>query len=775
MQIENWEKVSDLFDEALDLPIESREAFVVSKAKTPTIAEQVLRLLRAAEHETGFLATSEDGFIRDSDPLPEGTRLGNWQIDYLIGSGGMGEVYLARRADGLYEQSAALKLIASTNPRVWARFSKERQVLANLEHPWIGRLIDGGIAGDQRPFLVMEHVEGQPINDFIARHHYTLRETLILFMKVLEAVSHAHGRLVLHRDIKPRNILVSDDGQPHLIDFGVAALMTEDGDDLNAPMTLRYAAPEQLSGKAASVATDIFGLGATLFELLSGSHPVREGSHLIIENDGLPKALLAILRKSMADEQKDRYGSAEAFRVDIANYLDRRPVDALPPQPFYRVGLFVQRNKIVATAISVVFLALSLGLGGTVWQANLARNERDVAVAQRDRLEAMQQAAFLLLAETSERQGDETTQDIVARSAERILREFQTNPSDAAPTLHMYGELFYLMNDYPAAEPLLRAVADMDANKIGEDLKARAQHDLANVLLRTGNSEEARIYLDKSSRFFTAHPEKYIDEILDLAFPESQLLNEEGKTSEALALLEEILPQRLAYSGRDTMDTAQLYTNLGVARMRTGDMPGAIEASENARDIFIAIGRLESPDGLNAMNNLASLYHITGQTDLAESAYEETLKLRQTLFGNSAATAVLMSNYAKLKLGLGDAEGALTLLDEAVPMADNYAGPLSPPALAARFGKIEALILTGDFLGAETMLVETEARIQDKSMWQTPFGGMQYLYSGQLRAALGKRDAALKDLEIAKQTFKTLGPSAARYLAKVEALIETHR
>ncbi|MAI91219.1 serine/threonine-protein kinase [Ponticaulis sp.] len=712
MRIENWEQVSHLFDQAMEKPEDERAGYVQSEASSPELAEQVLRLISAAERETGFLATGESGQVVDRVILEPGTRLGNWKIESPLGAGGMGEVYLVTRADGLYDQVAALKLIASYDANAWERFSRERQVLASLEDPGIGRLIDGGVAEDGRPFLVMEHVDGQPIDAFVTDKKLSTSQKLKLFLHVCDAVSHAHGRLVLHRDIKPANILVTGDGIPRLIDFGVASLLDGDDEDLKAPMTLRYAAPEQLSGDPASVATDVFGLGATLHELLTSAPPTRKGRSLLVETGGMTASLAAILSTALADAPNARYSSVGAFAADIRAYLDDRPVAAMPGGAGYELGLFLKRNTIAASAVIAVFLALGAGLAGTLWQAEQTREERDLAIRERERLRTMQQATFVMFSEASDG-ADTTTRELVTRSAEQVLADFQNDPAEAAPVLHMYGELFYLMNDYQAAEPLLRAVADNDTGEVETAISALARHDLAVVLFRMGDVDTARDYLAQAEAMWTEDPVQFRYQILDGYLLESQLLAHDGEMAEAEAVLANALPERLAVSGRDSMDTAILYNNLGAARMRIGDLPGAIEASENARDVFASVERLESPDGLNTMNNLATLYHVTGDLEAAETAYSETLRLRQNLFGGSVATAVLMSNYAKLKLQKGDAEGALDLFDVAIPMADEYGGASGPASLAARFGKAEALILTARLEEADILLEESSGLLAE--------------------------------------------------------------
>ena len=772
MKISQWAVVSQLFDEAMEQPEATRKQYVRSNAETSEIADQVLRLVYAAERETGFMATG-DGAPMAAEKLPQGSILGNWKIEGILGTGGMGEVYLVERADGLFNQSAALKVIASRDPAAWDRFSRERQVLASLEHPGIGRLIDGGVAQDGRPFLVMEHVEGLPLTEYAQENNLGLKARLRLFMRVCDALGHAHSRLILHRDVKPNNVLVASDGAPRLIDFGVAALLTEVETDLRAPVTLRYAAPEQLTGAPVSVETDVFGLGMTLHELLVGDPPQRSAVNALTDTAALPRGLAAIIERALASDPAARYASAGALSNDIQNFLEDRPVTAVEGGAAYKFGLYLKRHWLTSASTAMVVGALAFGLAGTIWQAQEARRERDAALLERARLRAMQQATFVMFSEAGDGLAETNARSLVSKAAERVLAEFQDDPAEAAPVLHMFGELYYLMNDYSAAEPLLRTVADMGADEAPQDLVALASHDLSNVLTRSGNAAEARVYFDKAKAYWSSHPDSNEDQVLDGALTEAQLLANEGEFQKAADLLVETLPKRLAHSGDDSIDTAILYTNLGVARLRIGDLEGAIEASAKARDIFTALDRMDSPDGLNVANNLASLYHMTGRLDDAESAYSEVVDLREALYGASAAMAALKSNYAKLKLQKGDVEGALTLFAQAIPMADEYAGSASPPALAAKFGELEALVLAGELTVAEGKLSDLKTLVDENGLSESIFGGMWQFANAQVLDATGRRAAASDALDKADVLFANAGTSAARYTARAQALRES--
>lgn len=756
----SWARIADLFAELVELPKEDQHARIDSEDISAEDKAALVRLLAENSGNTGFLATG--GAINNDLALLEpGAVVGSWRVIDIIGQGGMGEVYRVERADGHYTQTAALKRITFADEAAFERFERERQILAQLEHPNIGRLIDGGVDEKGAPYLVMEFIEGRLLTEYVKDRKLSQDDRLKAFLTVCAALEHAHNRLVLHRDIKPSNMMVTTSGEIKLIDFGVAGLVDEGEDEDRAPYTPGYAAPEQMAGHAVSVQTDIYGLGVSLAEILTGLPPVP-GQPLKLS--ALPADLRAIIGKATARTPTERYQSVESLVGDIRNYQFHRPVGARNGSIAYQSGLFLRRNYLVLGLFGV----LVAGIAGTYWQYRKAEIERDVALAQHERLITMQSATFLMFSQAGSKADEQSARGLIKQSAEQAMKDFEENPKHAAVVLHMFGELLFLINDYVAAEPLLKSVAEMPTKTADEDLIARANHDLANVYLRSGKPDEARIVLEKAMTIWQQTPERYQDQILAAALIESQLLSAEGETEAAGKLLEETLPKRLALSGDTAMETAILLTNIGVARMRQGDFPGAIEASEKAQAAFRTQQRLKTPDGLNTMNNLASLYHITGKLDDAETAYASALEIRESLYGPSAALAVLMSNYGKLKLQQGKSAEAEALLTRAVAMADEYSGPASPPALAARFGLIETHTVQGSAEAAREVLNRVTSHMETANMTTGPYVGMLHLASAQTLIVEGKTEDALKELQTADEIFTAIGPPAARYSAKVK-------
>ena len=340
----------------------------------PALAAELRSLLDAADKAQGFLSRSPRPCASTrTEPaavMPEiiGQHIGPYRVERALGHGGMGTVYLAERADGQYRQQVALKLIQSgfhQKQRI-QRFRAERQILAQLTHPYIARLLDGGSLEDGQPYLVMEYIRGEPLDRYCHRNALKTRQRLELFVKVCEAVAHAHGQGVVHRDLKPANILVTADGTPKLLDFGIAKLLAEtSGERLTlpgqSPMTPGYAAPEQLHGEVITHAADIYALGLILYELLTGRYPGDEFAEHESEIRKLKGDLDNIIRQALAHSPWHRYASVQALIDDILSYLAHRPVGASGRAPHYRFGKWLYRHRAAAALTGLMTTILFAG------------------------------------------------------------------------------------------------------------------------------------------------------------------------------------------------------------------------------------------------------------------------------------------------------------------------------------------------------------------------------------------------------------------------------
>ena len=415
----DWARVKSILADALERPLEEREAFLDEACGLDAdLRREVDALLLAEREEWSFFDAPPSGWPASAEASAgaarEGARVGPYEILRELGHGGMGQVYLARRADDAFQKKVAIKLIrpGMAGEETLARFRTERQISAALEHPNIARLLDGGTTDAGEPYFVMEYVEGENLLDFCAERRLPLEERLGLFETICAAVEYAHRNLVVHRDIKPSNILVAEDGTPKLLDFGIAKLLDPDGvaGDRTATvmrvLTPDYASPEQVRGGAITTATDIYSLGIVLYQLLSGSRPyhvesgeVGELLRVVCERDPerpstaaaaatsepesvsesavLPRHLRgdldAIVMKAIRKEPERRYGSVGELADDIRRHLDAQPVRARRGTLSYRTGKFVRRHRLGLVAAAVVAVALAGGVVATLREARRAR------------------------------------------------------------------------------------------------------------------------------------------------------------------------------------------------------------------------------------------------------------------------------------------------------------------------------------------------------------------------------------------------------------------
>jgi eukaryotic-like serine/threonine-protein kinase len=438
MTPETWEAIQDKLHAALKMKSQERAAFLAEvNADDPEVGRELESLIAAherADHEFPQAADALASLSQAFESRLAGKRLGNYQILEQLGTGGMGEVYRAVRADDQYQKQVAIKLVRAglDSGFVIGRFKNERQILANLDHLNIARLLDGGTTEEGVPYFVMELIEGEPIDQYCDKRRLATTERLQLFSQVCSAVQYAHQRLIVHRDIKPGNILVTAEGTPKLLDFGIAKIVdVESGRDDYQPtmtafraLTPAYASPEQVKGEPITTASDVYSLGVVLYELLTGHTPYRgskltpqEMTHAVCETepekpstvvtrteagdgdpsqpaitpasvsavrDGSPEKLKRrldgdldnIVLMALRKEPQRRYASVEQFREDIRRHLEHLPVIARKDTVVYRTTKFIARHKAGVAAGVIVALALLGGMGATLREAHIARAER---------------------------------------------------------------------------------------------------------------------------------------------------------------------------------------------------------------------------------------------------------------------------------------------------------------------------------------------------------------------------------------------------------------
>ncbi len=658
---ERWRRQSAALDELLDLDEPARAQRLARIAVgDPELAAALARLL-AAEGSHGLLERGlgelpcsalrarADDHAR-TGVVPE--QIGHWRILERIGRGGMGEVFLAERRDGGFHQRAALKRLkrGMDSDEILQRFLQERQILASLNHPNIARLLDGGVADDDRPYFVMEQVEGTPITDWARAHELPLRDRVALLGKVCDAVAYAQRRLVVHRDLKPSNILVDDQGEPHLLDFGIAKLLGDAADAHETRTGLRvlspaYAAPEQINGDPISTATDVHALGVVLYELLTGQQPFRrvrgtltssidntEYDSLVrpsqalrrLDNPALTQAwgsraddparlargiagdLDRIVMTALRPEPERRYGSAAALSADLAAFLDGRPISARPDSSGYRLRKFVLRHRFASAATALALLALVAGFGTALWQARIAREQANEANHQRTLAEQ-----HLVRAEAQARRAEKTRDFVVSL----IRNSNPVHSRDGAQTT--------------ALDLIRDAAVHVDALDDAPDTRAELQVAIGNSLIVLGAPEEGRSRLETGIAELRSLGEDAWPALAESLNIQAQHDTIAGRLDQARATIEESLALYERIGPRDDLVQSRISTMAELARnvLYRGDLATAQQLYER----ILAEQRqlLGADDPYLAMdwNNLGATAARRDRYADAEHAYAEASRL----------------------------------------------------------------------------------------------------------------------------------------------------
>ncbi|HEV2845067.1 MAG TPA: serine/threonine-protein kinase, partial [Thermoanaerobaculia bacterium] len=747
MTPERWRQVKAVLDGALEREPERRVAFLAAACGDDSeLRDEVESLLEMEAGSEKFLEEPLFGRSGEgAEGLAEGQRVGPYRVIREIGRGGMGAVYLAARADEEYEKRVALKLVAlGTAAEIVRRFRSERQILARLDHPNIARLLDGGTTEDGRPYFVMEYVEGRPIDAVCAG--LPVEERLGLFREVCAAVHFAHQNLVVHRDLKPGNVLVTPEGAPKLLDFGIAKILDPQRTDPSLselglrPMTLLYASPEQVRGEAITTASDVYSLGVLLHVLLAGRPPYRAAAE---DRRGLERAILAgeTLRSSEAVEGREearrlagdldtivvraldldpgrRYASAEQLATDVQRHLDGLPVLARKDTPGYRWGKFVRRHKagVVAAAAG---LLLVLGFSVTV-TVLLQRAERE-----RDRAETVSEFLEDLFTnpDPSLSRGETVTaREVLDEGRKRIAGDLEAEPETRAALMETMGRVYRRLDLPEPARELLEEALRVRRDVLGQDglEVADTLQNLAVTLREMDRNQEAEPLLREALEIRRRHGATATPEYARGLNDTAGLLQARGELKEAEALYEEVLALKRRLLGPEHEDVVTGLNNLAAARRDRGDLAGAEalfrEILALRRKLF---GSEPHPDVAVSLNNLASTLEDRGELAKAEKLYREALAMRRKLYGDrSRAAAQGLNNLALTLLAQGRPGEAEPLAREALAIADELI-PESPTRGIFLRNLAAVLVAQGKGREAEPLAREAVAVFRgDKNHWR---------------------------------------------------------
>jgi len=751
-----WRQVEALLDDALDLPAASRTAHVLSAAEYDAETRtEVLRLLELCEQPSAFLHEPASSYAAPlvasaerAESEPEAappTRIGPYRILREAGRGGMGVVYLAERDDEQFRMRVALKLVLRgvDTEQALRRFREERQILATLEHPHVARLLDGGVTADALPWLAMEYVEGIPIDEYCDGRLLSLEARLALFCKVCDAVQYAHRKLVVHRDLKPSNILVTADGEPKLLDFGIARLLAPGAGAATETtrtgawlMTPDYASPEQARGEPVSTASDVYSLGVLLYRLLAGRSPYtlaadappHELARAILESQperpstavvrpageassaaagGVPGTTPQRLRRSLRGdldtivlealrkEPERRYPSVQDLAEDLRRYLAGRPVQARPDTVRYRTVKFVRRHRLGVAAATLLVLSLVGGLLGTAWQARLATAEAERAEAVREFVTSLFQ-----LSDPAFSRGDEiTARELLDRGTERLEVELASQPLARAEMSGVLGGIFRDLGLFERAEALLVQSLELRRSLHGARHResAAAAHELGALYLAMGRHEEAeslhRQALEARQRLFgTGHPEvaRSLSALGDVLGRKADYEPAEQLHREALAI-------HLRHFGEEHAEVGATLDNLATLLRAKGD---PAEAERLQRRSLAIRERVLGPEHLataTSTNNLALLLSDRGELEEAEGLYRRVLDFDIRRLGEEHPyTATVMNNLASVLRRRGNHAEAERLYRRALVIDRKLYGDVHPKVATVMNNLAQVLRDRGD-------------------------------------------------------------------------------
>lgn len=745
MMRERFAQIEDVFCKAAELANGERHKFLDEACAGDTELRREVESLLAEHTDTkapfvslivgaaGSLASAQEDFV--------GRRIGSYRITGVIGQGGMAEVYRAVRDDDHYQKEVAIKLVRPGRITTFtlARFRYERQILASLEHPNIARLLDGGATDDDLPYFVMEYIEGQPVNEYCRTHNLSLKQRLKLFRSICAAVQYAHKNLVVHRDLKPTNILVTKDGAPKLLDFGIAKLLapevSSDAVTVAQTMTMMrlmtpdYASPEQVRGEPVTTATDVYSLGAVLYELLTGERPHRfkdrslaEIERVICEAEierpsvvagRLPQAsarwrralegdldnmMLMALRK----EPERRYQSVEQLSEDIRRYLEGRPVTARQDTLRYRAGKFIRRHKAgVGVAAAMVLLLIGFAATMSLQAARIAR--------ERDR--ANQVTEFLVksfeVSDPGESRGNSiTAREILDSSAAKIRRELQGQPEMQAALMDTMGRVYYKLGLYDSALPLLKDALELRKQALGPENSdvASTMNNLALVLHGKGDFGAAEpFYQDALAlrrRLFGESHREVAASLNNYGL----FLKDKGDYAAAESNLRQALDLRRALFGAAHIDVAETLNELGVLLKNKGDFKTAEPLYREALEMRRSLLGEDHPAVAETTNNLATLLDTMGRYDEAEPLSRQALALYRRVLGEDHPhVAVSLSNLAGLLKRRRDFDGAEQLYRQALAIMRKLHGE-EHPELAVLLNNLATLFREkGDLDSAEQL------------------------------------------------------------------------
>lgn len=797
----DWPSLERQLDALLDLAPSQRAAQLAELDLSDPVEARALRQ---------WLADIEQA---ERDPLAQthdGERVGPWRALHRLGRGGMGDVWMAERSDGTYEKRVAIKFLYGDTPQLRARLEMERHLLAQLQHPHIPRLIDGGVTSGGQPYLVTDFVEGIRLDVWTRTGAATDLDVRIgVFRQVAAAVAHAHERSVAHRDIKPNNVLIDRDGRAHLLDFGVARLLNEQRRaDTVQPLTLEYAAPEQVLSGLASVRTDVYGLGALLYFLIARRPPfdlhdlpiaacvkricedLPTRPSLAGEAPDLPRGLTAdldaIALKALAKSPDDRYANVEDLLRDLDAAYALRPIEARKLDGgLYRTRRFVRRNALALGVAVAIGLSLAAGIVLASWQARLASEQRDAAqaaraIAETERANARAQAArsdmtvdFLLSVLGSAAPGNEAIRidDLLALASRRVTAAAAHRPELYPPLFDTLIQAYQQRGNARALAPLLSSLLDDPQKDLPPAVAAELSCSLADLEWTNQNWDEAHRRAEAGlQRAATLAPERAreIRPACQRILAEHRLLS--GKLADTLTYYRQAVAE-MGDAPPDTRKNALFLGAYGVKLALTDDLVEARRQLRRSIDMYARLGRENSADALTTLGQLAYATARVGLPVQALAEMQRGIELNLEATGPTADIAMMLYGQAQISVDLARAEDATALLERAQAMVRDFAPDqvrrfrIQWAALAGRIAT-----LTGDEHLRATKIAETREaldalEVPPQSRLRSALREAEIAGETLLKAASPQE--ALARFENAENELRAMGDASKLALARI--------
>lgn len=751
---DQFHRLNQWFERALDAADRAR-VIADCAANDPGLVDRLQAMLAADDRGDDALKQAVEDAVFDNDETAAPGRIGPFEVVRRLGAGGMGVVYLCRRTGPDFEQQVAVKRLSAAGDSDFARerLKMERRVLAGLRHPNIAQLIDGGEDADGTPWVAMEYVDGQPIDQWADARGLGRRQRVQRFLDLCDAVQFAHRNLVVHRDLKASNVLINSHGQLKLLDFGIAKLLGDADHSATVPtvattMTPHYASPEQIRGEPITQASDVYSMGVLLFELLAGKRPydfptrrASEVERIVCEAEPPPLGgrnsidLDCIIRRAMHKDPTRRYASARALADDLERWLNGHPVQARPDSAAYRALRFVRRHPL-GTATTTLIALLLIVFGSTMaWQAHQLAHQRDAAERQARISQETTDFLIELFAVSDPLEAnpaDVRARDLLNRAAEQLPEELASDPLTRARLLHVIGLAFANLGDAERGIALLRSALQLRIEHAGDDSAeaADSRNRLGNILRRYGRMVEAEPLLLRA-----------------LAWREAQ--------------------------GRIDRDLADSYNNVGLMQSELGHYQQAEATLQRAIELHRQVDGPDTPNAAAPLHNLSLSLRRQQRLDAARDAALESLALKRAADDWSLSSiAVTLAVLANIERQRGDLEAALERSTESLALRKQVFGDDSVLIASGLVTHAEILEQLGDLEAAEQLKRRAVALHEAAGSLDSLRGADILLSLGRTLVDRGRLDEARPLLERAAESARRELPAGSPELERFEQILE---